>query len=1167
MHLLRTETRSLDEAEAAVDLAQTPADLVFLSLSDSDLAIVAAAAQSRPNRAMSLRLANIAQLKHPFSVDLYIEKVAAKARFVLVRLLGGLDYWRYGVEELARAARQENFALAVIPGDAMEDDRLGAASTLPASDLRAISACFQEGGPKNIAALLDWIEVASGEPLAGSEPRRIAAAGRFEAGCRPRAGAKGHALIVFYRSFLLADDTTPIEALAEALAARGLDVASIFVASLKDLEAIAFVRAEISRDRPDVILNTTAFSARLGDEHSVLEEADAPILQAILSGATKAQWEADPRGLGAADLAMNIVLPEMDGRLITRAIAFKAPAEPRQDLEFTPLKHCTAPSRVGFVADLAIAWVRLRKTPPGERKIACILSDYPGKSGRGGYAVGLDTAKSVASIAALLREAGYDIGSLPESDDLMRNLEAANAGARLSLAQYRVALSAMPPSFVESLRAQWGEPEQDALAASGAFSFPILSAQNFLVALQPDRGARDERKAQYHNAALAPRHSFVAFYVWLREIAKIDAMIHCGAHGTLEWLPGKATALGEACAPEAVLGALPVIYPFIVNNSGEAAQAKRRINALTIGHMTPPLTAAGSHGAALEIESLLDEYAAAEPLDPKRARLLAQAILDRARETGLAQDSGLQEGAGPTAALQHLDSWLCDLKDMRIADGLHVFGQSPDPALRDAAAASLIQAMREPSPETSAAEALEHILNRLVQSVRREYAQIFNTGAISDRSNDSIRSESALERISSLIDRCGPAECGNLLKALDGCFVAPGPGGAPSRGRLDVLPTGRNLYGVDPRAVPTRTAWEIGRRAAREVLNRHAQDHGEWPQRIVMDLWASATMRTGGDDLAQGFALLGVKPSWDHASSRVNGFEIIPPARLEHPRVDVTLRISGLFRDVFPAQIALFDSAVRAIAALEEDAGINPLAAEWRRTSEMPMRIFGAAPSTYGIGLSRRLDGGHTRSDLGALYLAATSHAYGGARGEGLATPGFRERVAAADAFVHVEDQDERDILDSDAIVDHVGGFAAAAHMLGNDAPLYQVDSARPDAIKARSLPEQIARVVRARASNPRWIKGQMRHGHRGGAEIAETVDHLFAFAALTDAVKSRHFELVFEATCATPEVRDFLIRANPKAALAIVERFEEALRRGYWRSRRNSSLDCLGGMREALTC
>jgi cobaltochelatase CobN len=1122
MHLLRTESRSLEETETAIDLGQTPAEIFFLSFSDSDLSLVAAVAQRRPEGAMSLRLANLGLLKHPYSVDLYLEKAVNRARFVLVRLLGGLDYWRYGVEEVSRAARIRGFALAIIPGDAMADPRLDAASTLPINDLRRIHTAFQQGGTERIAALFAFIEsFANTKPIWRERPglTELPPAGRFEAGCRKLACPKGQALVVFYRSYLIAEDTTAILALADALQARGLAATAIFVLSLKDADAIAFVRAELARVKPDVIVNTTGFSARISNA-GVLDEAGVTVLQAIFAGATEAQWEENPRGLGVADLAMNVVLPELDGRLIAPAIACKQEDLHRANFEFTPRNHAPLPSRVRFVADVAAAWVRLRKTARAQRKIACVLSDYPGRQGRSGYAVGLDTAKSVASIAAALRGAGYFVSPLEDPGTLMRKLEGGDMSAHLPLADYKLGLEQLPQKFVESIKTHWGDPEDEAKA--GAFVFPVVRAENLIIALQPGRGPATSRKADYHNTALPPCHSYVAFYMWLREQEQIDALIHCGTHGTLEWLPGKAVALDEGCAPEAVLGPLPVIYPFIVNNPGEAAQAKRRICALTIGHMTPPMTNAGNHGAVLEIESLFDEYTIAEPLDPKRAKRLAKAIVARASESGLLQESGLKDIADPEAALRHLDAWLCDLKEMRITSGLHVFGQSPQAKEREATLATLAMAQ-----------------------------------------GDKVGSA----RLSSLIDRCGTAERMSLLAALDGSFVAPGPGGAPSRGRIDVLPTGRNIYGIDPRAVPTRTAWEIGQDAAEEVLSRHVQDHGEWPRRIVMDLWASATMRTGGDDFAQALALVGVTPLWDNATSRLTGFKIIPPAGLTHPRLDVTLRISGLFRDVFPAQIAFFDQAVRAVSELDEDDDINPLAAARRRGSENLSRIFGTAPGAYGIGLTQAIDANSMalRDELGARYLAAASHAYRGSGGEGLASTNFAECVANADAFIHVQDQDEQDILDSSEAIDHEGGFAAAAQMLGNDAPAYHVETTRPGTIKVRSLAEETARVVRGRAGNPRWIEGQMRHGHRGAAEIAQTIDNLYALAVLSDAVSSRHFDILFEATLGSPQVREFLIASNPKAAQAIVKRFEDALARGFWRTRRNSPHACLAKIRDEL--
>ncbi len=683
----------------------------------------------------------------------------------------------------------------------------------------------------------------------------------------------------------------------------------------------------------------------------------------------------------------------------------------------------------------------------------------------------------------------------------------------MTLADYEAALATTPLDFRQSLFAAWGEPAQDRDLIDGAFRLRFVRLGKLIVAVQPDRGDAASRKGDYHNLNLPPRHAYIAFYFWLVREEKVDAIIQLGAHGTLEWLPGKSVALSESCAPEVLLGPTPVIYPFIVNNPGEAAQAKRRIGGVTIGHLTPPLIAAGAHGAALELEGLFDEFAEAQALDPRRARAIAALIFERGRETGLLKECAA-DGKPPDEALVALDAWLCDLKEMRIGDGLHVFGRSPD-NLEGSASPPLLG---------------EGPGVRVVDCLPPE-------------------EERSAERVAA----CGAAESLGLLRALGGRFVQPGPAGAPARGRLDVLPTGRNLYAIDPRSAPTRNAWEIGRRAAEEIVKRYAQDHGEWPKRIVLDLWGSATMRTGGDDLAQAFALMGCRPIWDSASIRVSGFEVMPLAMLGRPRVDVTLRISGLFRDVFPSQIALFAAAVRAVAALEESADDNPLAAVQGASLA---RIFGAAPGAYGVGLGARIARGEwtDRSELAEAYLAATSHAYDGDGDARQAAPEFRMRVAAAGAFVHGQDLPGQDALDADAFAEHEGGFAAAAAEAGASPALYHLDSTAGHAPKIRTLSQEIARALRGRAANPRWISGQMRHGHRGAAEIAQSLDNLYCFAALTDAVESAQFDLIFDATLGDDSVRAFLVGANRQAACHMAGVFGEAARRGFWLSRRNSS-------------
>jgi len=1122
VHLIVEDVRSLDATEIAVDLGQSPADVVFLSFSDSDLAAVADSFR-HDGATPSLRLANLNRLKHPFSVDTYVETVIAHARLVVVRLLGGLDYWRYGVEELASCARAHGIRLAIVPGDYRHDQRLDVASTMEAADLARIWDWFQCGGPDNMASFAGFATArlgATGPAADWREPMQVGATGALPAACQGEAlglkagGGKPLALVLLYRSIVAASDTAPFPVLAEALAARGMAVATHFVTSLKDPAVIAALGGWIDAKRPDIIINTTAFSARLDDGGTVLDRADCVVLQAMLSTSTREAWEASTRGLSAADLAMNVVLPELDGRVITTALSFKAAAEPDPALEFARLRHDPAEDRIARIADLATGWVRLRATPPAARRLALVLSNYPAKAGRTGYAVGLDTAASVDSIVAALRAAGYGVGDLPA--DLMAHLEGrgseapmvpAAAPATLTLARYRDLFATLPASLQAAIHAAHGEPQTD-------FRFHLIQAGHLIVALQPDRGSALTRKTDAHDLNRPPSHAYVAFYLWLRHAARVDALIHLGTHGTLEWLPGKAVALDAGSAPEAILGALPVVYPFIVNNPGEAAQAKRRIAAVTIGHLTPPLMEAGLDGDAAEIEALLDEYAGAQALDPRRAKQLAAAILDKAAGSGLAEEVGIAPSMDAGEALQMLDARLCDIKEMRIGDGLHVFGRLPAGEQKALTAAFL--ASRAGLPP---------------------------------------------DRIEALLTASAEGEIAGLLAGLAGRFVAPGPAGAPSRGRLDVLPTGRNLASIDPRGVPTPTAWDIGRRAAAELMTRHAQDHGDWPKRLVVDLWASASMRTGGDNFAEAMALLGVSPDWEPATGRVIGFRVLNPATLAFPRVDVTLRVSGLFRDVFPGAVTLFDAAVQAVAGLDEEDDFNPLAAA-RRAGQPVARIFGSMPGTYGAGgLTTAIVGEADvgRAELGAAYLASASHAYGSA-GE-TASDGFAEQVRGADGYVQVQDMAEVDLLAGDAFVDHIGGFSAAAHSLGNAPAIYVQDATDPAAPQTRTLPEALGRSIRARAANPRWIAGQMRHGHRGAAEIADVVEAVYGFGVASEAVTSRQFDLLFDATLGSEPVRAFLLEANPQAAEAIARAFERAQTRGLWQSRRNSTAAILAGI------
>jgi cobaltochelatase CobN len=1101
MHILLRERHGFEETAAAEDLGQAPADLVVLSFADSDLSAFAAAWRSGRETLPSLRLANLRRLTHPLSVDLYIEKTLSGARGILIRLLGGVDYWRYGVEQVSALAAAKGIALAVVPGDGRPDPRLDAVSNLPPSTLRRLKSLCDSGGADSARAALAQLALAAGLPAV---PPVARAALPREGFYVPGAGVIEPSdldltpvgapivLVVFYRAILAASDTDPVDRLIGELARRGTRPIGLFATSLNDPESDGWLRHWIARIAPDLIVNATAFSARgNGGSGSPLDVVDAPVLQVALAGSTREVWAESDRGLSPSDLAIHVVLPELDGRIFAGVASFKKVEAADPDLGYARTVHSGDDGRIAAIVARAQAWIALRRTAHADKRLAIVLSAYPGRDDQMAHAVGLDAPESAVEVLNILCDRGYAIANAPaDGAALIDRLKAETI--RWPLEKYRSLLAGLDPALVADLESQWGAPERDPEIADGDFIFKAVHCGHVLIAVQPDRGQRADRAAEYHDPRRSPRHSYVAFYLWLRHVAKCDALVHMGAHGTLEWLPGKSVALSSACWSDALLGATPVIYPFIVNNPGEAAAAKRRLGAVTIGHMTPPISAGKLPSGLHAIERLLDEYSVAEGLDPRRRERLARAIVDTARESGLDRDSGLTDTMTPREAVVRLDSFVCDVKTTLVADGLHIFGRTPPP-------------------------------------VEDQAAMLF--------------------------EACAAGERAALLAALDGKHVAPGPAGSPWRGRRDVLPTGRNLFTVDTRAVPSRTAAEQGQRLADALLIHHLQDHGDYPRHVMLDLWGSATMRTAGEEFAMALRLMGVAPVWDSTSDRVTGFDVIALAVLGRPRIDVTLRISGLFRDVFPTLPAMLEQAAAALAARDEPDSENPY-----RAATGP-RVFGPAPGDYGVGVIEAVTEftPATAEDAGEAWLTASAFAYGGTQDGMAARPALEQRTAATDAFVHAQDLPETDLLTAPDYAAHEAGFAAAARRLGSAAPtLYHVDTSNLDAPRMRTLAEEIARVVRGRAANPRWLAGQMRHGFRGAAEIASTLDQMALFAHLAGAVESHHFDLYYDATLGDDEVRHFLEQANPEAAAAMRQRFQQLRDAGYWTTRRNSAIETI---------
>lgn len=1073
MHVIFRERHGFDAAEGPVDLRQDPADLVVLSFSDSDLTAFASGWRRGRESLPTLRLANLAMLKHPLSVDTYLQNTARHARGILIRLIGGESYWAYGLSEFSALAQEKGIALAVLPADGRPDPRLEALSTVPAAAFARLSTLCDAGGAHAAEQSLRLLAQEAG--LAGEPCHATGAAPSVgwydpEAGVIPRPAAASEVIaVVFYRSYFTAGDTAPVDALIMRLRAHGFAAFGLFAPTLKG-DAAAPVSAELAALAPVAIVNATAFSAKDAAGHSPLDTAGCPVFQVALSTTRREDWANAERGLSPADLAMHVVLPEVDGRIFAGVASFKTAGVPDPDLQCSLLSHQAALDRIEAIVERVAGWRDLARKACGERRLALVLSTYPGKTHQLAHAVGLDPLASLEVMLGNLAAAGYAV----EKGAPAGGFSAALTRETLAfpLVEYLAAFSRLPKALQAEANQAWGDAGKDPAIVDDAFRFPALRRGAALVALQPERGERTAREDDYHDTARVPRHAYIAFYLWLRAM-EVDALVHIGAHGTLEWLPGKAVALSGTCWPEALAGPLPVIYPFIVNDPGEAAQAKRRIGAVTLGHLPPPLAEAGTPEALVLLESLLDEYSTADGLSPTRRDRLVTDIRVEARARGLEADLGIPEGAGAGEALTRIDAFVCDLKESRYGEGLHVYGRGD----------------------------------------------------------------------------CGIAEREGLLAALAGRRVPAGPSGSPYRGHTDVLPTGRNLFSVDPRSVPSRAAHAEGVKLAEELLRRHLQDHGDWPKGLVVDLWGSATMRNAGEEFAMALHLAGLAPTWDTGSTRLSGFEILPPALLGRPRIDVTLRISGLFRDIFPGLGEIFEIACAALAKREEEGEENPYLAR-------SPRVFGPRPGHYGLGIgdSSQDFSVEARQAAGEAWLEASSFAFD-ARGYGRpAREALEARLGAADAFVHAQDLPETDLLLAMDYAGHEGGFSAAMARIGAAVPaLYHLDSTRPGAPRARLLAEEIARVVRARATNPGWLAGMMRHGFRGAAEIAGTLDHLAAFAHLARIVPDHLFDLYFEATLGSEDIVAFLAHENPGALDAMRATFRRLDAAGLWRTQRNS--------------
>ena len=635
---------------------------------------------------------------------------------------------------------------------------------------------------------------------------------------------------MFYRALIEGGLTAPVDRLAEALAGRGLVPFPIFITSLKDAQSIKFLKSTLERRPPAVILNATAFAAGRfdgEDDGNPVADFDCPVLQVIFSGSSAAAWATSSQGLSPRDLAMNVVLPELDGRIITSAASFKEAGDWHAETECSIMSYRPQQSRIDRIADLAAAWVKLRLLDAAERRVAIVLANYPNRDGRIANGVGYDTPASTVAILDALAAAGYRVDAPPRhGNDVIAELMRGptNSGANpdaptdalLPLATYRSFFDRLPSAAREALLARWGAVEQDPFCRQGVFRLPVRLHGHVAIAIQPARGYNIDPKSTYHDAALVPPHGYLAFYVWLREVFGAHAVIHNGKHGNLEWLPGKATALSDECWPDIALGPLPQLYPFIVNDPGEGTQAKRRTAAVIIDHLTPPLARAESYGPLLQLEALIDEYALAAGIDARRQKLLRRRIAELVQSSGIDRDAAICDVIADDSALARLDAWLCDVKESQIRDGLHILGTSPEGRLETDLLVALSRLPRRQglAGDASLHRALAQDLDLAFDPLAAELGEPWQglRPALLDRidaapwrtAGDTVERLEALaaaivagsaappgpastavmasieSRIRPAVRACGGREIAALLAGLAGRFVPAGPSGAPT---------------------------------------------------------------------------------------------------------------------------------------------------------------------------------------------------------------------------------------------------------------------------------------------------------------------------------------------------------------------------------------------------
>ncbi|MDE2779321.1 MAG: cobaltochelatase subunit CobN [Chloroflexota bacterium] len=1242
--------------------------VVLVTTADTDILTADRALNGLPEGSPQVRA------YHPVALDTDearqdLMRAVEGAGVVVLRLLGGKRAMPETFDSLVSLCHERGIPLIACPGHQEWDEDLVTACSVPVAELETVFSYLMRGGIDNFRNLFLFLsdtylgsefghEAPEPVPWEGiyhpeAEPEETAdvdayIASRFKAGC-PSVG------LLFYRAHWMSGNLLFVDDLIRCLEARDVNVLPVYSYSLKhnpeeegqrSRTLTSFMAGSDGQPRVDCIINTMGLAMSdlsqegptiaTGWSVDLLDALDIPIIQGIVSTGSRQEWEDSSLGLGPIDTAMNIALPEFDGRIITVPISFKEETSGDNGNGLTGprlQRYVAAPDRMEALAGLAARWAGLRLKPNSEKRIAIIMSNYPTKDARIGNAVGLDTPASVINLLHAFRAAGYRVEDIPaDGDELVHRIIERCSNDRDSLTEEQLRLAVghverrqydrwfqgFAPQVQQELKEAWGDPPGQVYRTGDSLAIAGLDLGNVFVGLQPPRGFGENPISVYHSPDLTPTHHYIAYYRWIREVFQADAMVHVGKHGTLEWLPGKGIGLSEACYPEVALQDLPLFYPFIINNPGEGTQAKRRTHATIIDHLIPPMTTADSYGDIAKLEQLMDEHYQCQTLDPAKLPMLEGQIWEMVQQAELHRDLGVEAQPDDFGEFMlEIDGYLCEIKDVQIKDGLHTLGDPPteDQLVGLLSALTRLDISGIPSLRRTLAEALGldytellddpgravngnlpailldldretplrsagDVIERLEMLCRSAYEQLQAGGFDRDDvpavvSNLLGRQDAATEMVLRYVsDFIYPSlmrtsdEIGNLLRGLDGRFVPPGPSGAPTRGMANVLPTGRNFYSVDPKTLPSPVAWEVGKDLGDALLDKYLQEEGGYPEMVGVVVWGTSAMRTHGDDIAQIMYLLGVRPVWQAESRRVSGLELIPLEELGRPRIDVTVRISGFFRDAFPNLIYLLDQSVELVASLDEPSDQNYVAKHLREDLERPpesvegegseagdrsgslYRIFGSKPGTYGAGILPVLDERNWESvyDLAEVYTAWGGYAYTQRDFGVSARPQFRQRFSQIVVAAKNQDNREHDVFDSDDYMQYHGGMIATVRALtGRNPRQFFGDSSDPSRSRVRDLQDEARRVFRSRVVNPKWMESMKRHGYKGAFELAATVDYMFGYDATAQVIEDWMYEDVTEEYILNEDMQQFFRQSNPWAMRGIVERLLEAIERGMW--------------------